>query len=346
MSDVDEPVTKVVIWYPFWVYTVKLRYKLLSELGEISHFILKTLDDDLLTMSNLREVMGLSSNQLHPIVKRMTGLGLLKDQAITTHGRTLAHIAKHIHEKELSLAIDRHYHPKYSSLDMLLIPGDSADLEVIPSEALKIPYPQARHIIPEDCFFQTERFRREIRELGPRLIPEFEEVLPFLGKHDTSDWDVEIRLQSKDKGLCHHLLVKPYSEPVENYQTHLTLTSPVLLLTTQFKKAEGVMWDDPASETPNPLLSIYSAIEETTYDDNYTVAIPENENLLSFLEEPLISNTRLAKGLLEHTNSKITDEYQFLSRQHVFSELRQLHQYSYQELIENMTHVDILRIGQ
>lgn len=338
----------ITAYYPLWVYTVKIRYKLLSELGEISHLLLKSLNDYQLSLSDISSVMGLSADQLKPIVERLKGLGLLhdKDEKISDQGKILVFIAKHIHDQELTLAIDRHYGDK--GLGMLLIPENSECLETIPTEALELaPPPYARRSHAEDLFNQTERFRRNLSNLGPKLIPEFDEILPHLNKKGAGEWDVKIDSRGKGKGVCINVPVKPYSKSTNQTSVHLSVATPALVLKTQFSHAKGISWGQDESVAIEPLHSIYSMADDDFYDDDFTVLELEKEGYSLVLEEPLSNDTLLAKELLRHSvlrMSELDDEYPILSIQHDFFEAWQEHKYSYKELLGYLEHPDIVRV--
>lgn len=344
---IDKEKIIINVWYPFWVYSIKIRYKLLSELGEISHLILKAMNDYSLSLEDLSDVMGLSKEQLQPVVGRLIGLGLLKDQKITEQGKTIAYIANHIHDKELKVAIDRHYYYQYQDLDILIIPEDSSCLETIPPEAIQISYPRnIKRRKEEDTSYQTDRVRHSLEDLAPLLIPQFDKILPSLGKRNAAEWDVKIDYYSDDKGVLVELPIKPYSKPAGLNQAHLTLTSPALVLKTQFQCTTGISWKgDEEISTPEPRFFVYSAFNGLL-NDNYTLPAEEEEYLLCFGDEPLVHNTTIAKTLLEHSFDGVADEERYFSIQHEFSEERLMHEYSYKELMAHLEHPDIVRVKQ
>lgn len=337
--------TYIDIWYPFSVYTVTVRYKLLSELGEVSHFILKAMDSHGLTLDQIEEITNLKPCQLENIVDRLRGLGLLNDKYITPKGQMLAYIANHLHDVALELAIDRHYHFKHGELDMMLIENCSTGLQDIPPGAQLVPEPtHLRKSKLEDCFAQSERLQRRLTELLPILIPEFEEILPSLGERWGVEWDVDVRQFSKNKGLHQSLLIKPYSKAIPLEESHLTLTSPVLVLKTQFGFAEGLDWGPVLEDVPSPLISVYSEIEQRIYSEDYSLETPDEEYFLQVTEKPLNENVQVAQELIMYNNSKLTCQHQIFSKYHMFSLARQAHQYSYRELADNLNHPDLIRL--
>jgi DNA-binding transcriptional regulator GbsR (MarR family) len=54
-----------------------LKHKLLIQLGEISHFILKSLLQASLTLEDFESVTQLSKKQLSPVIERLKGFGLI-----------------------------------------------------------------------------------------------------------------------------------------------------------------------------------------------------------------------------------------------------------------------------
>ncbi|KGJ91607.1 hypothetical protein [Thalassotalea sp. ND16A] len=335
-SDVD-----VDVWYPLRVYKVTVQYKLLSELGELSHFILNVMDSHALTFTQIEDVTGLSQMQLTPVIGRLRGLDLLNHDGITPKGKMLAYILRHVHDKELTLALDRHYHYTYKDIDMLLVPSSSSELKDIPLDALVIPEAKPfKHSKTEDCFAQEERFQQKLPELLPKVIPEFEALLPQLGARWGVEWSVTVRQVDKNKGICHSLPLKSYLNISGQDKTHLTLYTPALVLSTKFTFAEGFDWGDNLSPAEE-ISTVYSEIDDQIYNQNNAVTISDPDFSLQGEPESLYQD--VAQEMIKTSITQLNDEHELFSRNHSFTNAWQQHQYTYQELMDNLTHPDVIR---
>lgn len=336
LSDVD-----VEIWYRLRVYRVKVQYKLLSELGELSHFILSVMDSHALTFTQVEEVTGLNQTQLTSVIERLKGLQLLNEDGITAKGKMLAYILRHVHDKELTLGLDRHYHHSYKDIDMLIVPGDSSELKDIPQDVLVIPeVSQVRYNVIEDCFAQAERFQRKLPELLPKLIPEFEALLSQLGERWGLEWNVTIRQFDKNKGLCQSLPLKTYLNIKEQDKSHLILYTPALVLNTRFTLGEGFDWDDNVTP-PEDVCTVYSDVDEQIYVHNNVVALPDPDFTLQGKTDSF--NQDVAKNMITSRSSRLNTDHELFSRNHSFTNAWQQHQYTYHELMDNLIHSDLIR---
>lgn len=338
----EDPEPSVVdVWYPICVYTVTVQYKLLSELGELSHFILSVMDSHNLNLTQIEEITDLSQVQLFSVIERLKGLQLLNEDGITAKGKMLAYILRHVHDKELTLGLDRHYHHSYNDIDMLIVPGESSELKNIPQNVFVIPaVRQARYNITEDCFAQAARFQRKLPELLPKLIPEFETLLSQLGERWGLEWNVTIRQIDKNKGLCQSLPLKMYLNIKEQDKTHLILYTPALVLNTRFTLAEGFDWDDNLTP-PEDVCTVYSDVDKQIYEHNNVVASSNPEFTLQ--GETYSLNLDVAKNMITSGSSQLNTGHELFSRNHSFTKAWQLHQYTYHELMDNLIHSDLIR---
>lgn len=343
------PEISVQVWFPMWVYEVKVHHKLLSELGEISHFMLKVLNEHTIGLDGLCNMMGFAPEALQPIITRLEGLGLIRGSTLTAQGKQLVSMLHYLHDKTFTVVLDRHYHYGYKDSDILLIRGDSECLVDAPDDVLQVGFPrQVRYRVKEDCFLQMERFRKNLGGLLPLLVPDFNEILPHLGQglgHE-NDWDISIDRSLKDKGICVKLPTVPYSKvsAAGAKDAHLTLTSPALVLETRFDYPQGIHWDDENQAAPEPRTLVYSAVDNEISEYDHTEAILEDENYLPVLDTPFESDTQLAEELLEKMTRQLTEQHRYCSIHHAFSERRQMHHYSYRDLVACLVHPDIQRL--
>lgn len=333
----------VEVWMPLNTYRLTVKHRILSELGELSKFVLNAMNSYALNIEDVKQVTGLQSHQLHPIIERLQGLRLLSHKCeLTESGQTLAYILRHIHEKSLQLAIDQHYN---EGLDyILLLPVDSARLQNLPTNAIKTPRPKRLRTNPEeDEYLQSQRVQRKLPELLPKLIPEFENIIPHLGKRWGIEWDIKIERDKENsgKGVCLNVELKSHQEKSftenNNKQEILCLFTPLLLLETRFSFPKGLDFENNA---PAAKVSIYSESDDCIYHDYSVVSTYAEEDMIynndSDLEEYAIP-------LMDDTVSRLTDDHQCYSRTYEFSKKWQHHEYSYRDIIKYLDEIDFIK---
>ena len=335
----------VIVWIKFRQYKISIYYKLLSELGEISHFILSVMNEHDVTKENIELITGFNKQQLLPILTRLKGLGLLNDKnKITPKGEIIAYILEHIHKKTINVAIDRHYHNK--KLDVLLIPADSSVLQNIPSDAIIMPELKTiRKNSKEDCFSQIERIQRLCENILPKLFPKLEKILPDLKKkHWELEWDIKVLSSDNSKGLHKKVELQSYESSTNQYPSNeFTLYTPLLILKTEFKQPNGFNWEDSIA-VPKPLLAVYSINDDAIYYQDLSVSIPKES--ITYTKHKI--DSQQAHTLIKKTLKKMEEEHKLFSYQYDFKKAWQQYQSfnSYENLINSFNHKDIIRVKQ
>ncbi|TOP31332.1 hypothetical protein [Vibrio parahaemolyticus] len=333
----------VEVWMPLKAYRVTVKHRILSELGELSKFVLNAMNSYALSIEDVEQVTGLQSHQLHPIIERLQGLRLLSHKyELTESGQTLAYILRNIHDKSLQLAIDQHYNEHLDYI--LLLPVDSPRLQNLPTNAIKTPRPKRlRTNSTEDEYLQSQRIQRKLPELLPKLIPEFENIIPNLGKRWGIEWDIQIErdIEHSGKGLCLNVELKSHQEKSlsenNNKQDILRLFTPLLVLETIFLIPNGLDFENNA---PAAKVSIYSESDDCIYHDHSIVSTYAEEDMTYNNDSDL---QEYAIPLMNDTVSRLTDDHQCYSRTYEFSKKWQHHEYNYRDIIKFLDEIDFIK---
>ncbi|BCV53263.1 hypothetical protein [Shewanella algae] len=139
-------------------YEMKIKHRVLSELGELSYFILNAMAKYSLSVTDIEEVTGLSQTQFEPVIRRLKALQFIndKDGILEEKGRRIAFILENIHDKAITMFIDQNY--TLHDCDWF-IALDENHLSDIATEDIKVPLPRGvRRNSLEDCFRQSQRF--------------------------------------------------------------------------------------------------------------------------------------------------------------------------------------------
>lgn len=325
----------VEVWLPLTTYSVAIRHRVLSELGELSHFVLASLSTYFLTLDELEKVTALHESQLQPVIDRLKGLRLISDDnELTDYGQVTAYILKHIHGKELFLTMDRHYSDKSVGDKFIILPLDSEWLGEVPPGAIEAPTPKyLKHNPVEDRYLQNQRLQNNLVDVLPAFLPEFKEISGKLGKRWWLEWDVVINRDHTEssRGICIEVPLTDYTAATADNNS-LKIYTPAAVLNATFNKPEGVTWN--TIHSPSPLSAVYSESDQTIYPDNYTVLDPGKD---AYMGEPLSPDylEEQSRALIDDINLRMETKHFNFSKVYTFHSAWQLHEYSYSEIIQH-----------
>lgn len=237
--DMDE---RISVYVPVRLYEITLKHRLLERLGGFSHLLL-----DALTLmpktgiSWVLDVTGFSPQQLHPILRRMEGLGLLKNKQLSQQGRKLSTWRQQLHGQTRSIWLDGH-HDKHSFC------GDASlgVVEVRDDQQFVIRY-RGRDGMPrswsctdwnEDCERQKNRILRHPEQYMPTVFEAFEGCFVDTG-FNANEWDISVRyVRQPTEYLALKVEIDPATLRPGNLGDFL-VASPVLCLDTRYSLPEA-----------------------------------------------------------------------------------------------------------
>ena len=324
------------VWIPLRRYKLILKHRLLNELGEISHFILKALHQTPLTLADFELITGLSNQQLSPVLKRLEGLRFIDQQGqLTSSGQSIAYILEHLHQQSVCFWLDRRYHSEKRA--MLMIQVDSPLVNELPKQqAIKIEPKNLERDWNTECFSQTERLRKSIHDILPWLFSEINELPNIEAMKWGQEWELDLRIDkgsSDDYGLPIELVLttQPIEKPV------VSLFTKVLALETRFELAQGIDFGQ-TFECPQLFKFQYSYAENSFYSDLHYVDNAASDNILECLEDP--EDKEIAIELLKMCH-EATDEYHsMLNRHHSFYNVWQQHDASWLQVCNYIPKTD------
>lgn len=337
-SEVDA--AEVEVWLPMKPYKLTLKHRILSELGELSHFILTAMYEYELNLDAIYKTTGLTIQQLDPVIHRLQGLGFMSNEingSLTSEGRRVSsYLHSHLHNLELDVHIDQNYRSRDSKWLVL----NSADpvLEVMPKNGIEIPLPYSfSRDFKEDRFLQAQRLSKDASQKISPLIPEHVQNFDESGSLWGKEWEFTL-----SKGEDDSTKAVRTSIPLKQYQGFqrsvdasnrskgkgLKIYTSVLKLTTSFLIPSGAPWKDV--NIPNSVECFYSESDEREYLDFEGIDNPEDGDVIRNSEGSDMSDASFS--LLNLVNSKVSDEMNLFSINHEFSETWQCHEYSYDEV--------------
>ncbi|ENM3877475.1 hypothetical protein NTJ01_001231 [Vibrio cholerae] len=337
----------VEVWLSVKRYRLIVKHRILAELGEISHFILNILHKYDLSLLAIYEITGLDEHQLKPVIERLQGLNFMsEDLQLTESGRIAAYALNHLHGKAIEVYMDQNY-VDYSSSWFIAL-SDSDAIKSIPSSAIQVATPgKKKSNYTEDCFQQTQRFKKSIPEILPLLLSEFQHFADLKNGKWGMEWD--ITLHNVEENFQHGIRIavplKRHNnevKPSDSLKNSLRLYTKILVLTTICKQPSGFDWKSKQSFAP--LVNMYSEHDDEVYND-----IPifyDCTDGTELVDDTLIDNSTCddkANTLLLHANeSEMISP--LLSVEHHFSQAWQLHEFSYSEVIENIDIPNLFRV--
>jgi len=334
----------VEVLLPLKLYEMTIKHRVLAELGELSHFILSVMSKHDLTIHDIEEVTGLSEIQINPVVDRLKALDLIghDESCLSKSGKRIAYILENIHNKQLPLYIDQNYAARNSDWFIALKGNDH--LINISKDTITVPPPRSvtfNHI--EDCFRQGQRFQSNHYEILPSLIPEFNQLIDDSSNVWGQEWDVIFRSKAGDKimGIPVELELKKSNdfEEINNGKT-LCLYTELLRLTVNFTFPSGVNFSE--FEEVKPITLVHSDSDQVIYDSIHFETKPDGGHLL--YNEDVSDEKENALNLLAHSLTFIEEDMQLYSRECTFDTGWQLHEYSYSEVINYISDLNVIRI--
>ena len=323
------------VWIPLRRYNFTLKHKLLNELGEISHFILKALHQTPLTLADFELITGLSNQQLSPVWERLKGLRFIDSQGqLTSSGESIAYILEHLHQKTVCFWLDRRYHAEKKA--MMMIKGDSSLVNKLPEKAIKIEPKHLEWDWNTECFTQTERLRKNIHNVLLWLLPAFN-VLPNI---ETIKWGQEWELDLK----VDNSFADGYGLPIElelisqiNENPVISLFTKILALETRFELAHGIDFSQ-SLECPQAFKFQYSFAEDSFYRNLFYVDNADPDKILECSED--IEDKEIAIRLLNMCHELTDNHHSMFNRQHSFYNVWQQHNASWLQVCNYIPKID------
>jgi len=325
------------VWIPLRRYQLTLKHRLLNELGEISHFILKALHQTPLTLADFELITGLSNQQLSPVWERLKGLRFIDSQGQLTKpsGESIAYILEYLHQKTVYFWLDRRYHTEKK--DILIITGDSHLVIEIPKAAIKIEPKSSKWDWNTECFSQTERLRKSIQDILPWLFPKFNELPNIKDMKWGQEWELDLRVD-KDfaDGYGLSIELELTNQPIE--KPVISLFTKVLALETRFELAQGIDFGTTL-ECPQLFKFQYSFAEESFYSDlQHYVDNVDSNSILECLED--IEDKKIAIELLKKCHEATDEHHSIFNRLHNFYNVWQQHDASWLQVCKHIPKTD------
>lgn len=359
----------VEVWLPVKRYRLTIKHRILAELGEISHFMLNVLHKYELPLQAIYDITGLDEYQLQPVIERLQGLKFINNEfQLTELGKLAAYALSHLHGKEVEVYMDQNYGSYTSSWFLAL--SDCESIQEMSASAIQVKTPgKKKSNYTEDCFQQTQRFKKSLPEILPSLIPDFQHFADLKNGKWGAEWD--ITLFSVEENLQHGISVtlplKRHDDatqrndnilnPLRLYTgilddstqlnnkiiNPLRLYTRLLVLTTNYKQPTGFEWQEKQSLAP--LVNVYSEHDNEVYNDIpiFYDCTDGAELVDGTLKDNSTFQEDKAKALLLHANGHEMVSALF-SVDHHFSLAWQLHEFSYSEIIENIDFPNLIRV--
>ncbi|MBZ9610843.1 hypothetical protein [Rheinheimera maricola] len=338
----------VEVWLPVKRYRLTIKHRILTELGEISHFILNVLHKYELPLQSIYDITGLNEHQLQPVIERLQGLKFINDDLqLTESGKLTAYALSHLHGKEIEVYMDQNY-GSYSSSWFLAL-SNCESIQALPVSAIQVETPgNKKSNYTEDCFQQTQRFKKSLPEILPSLISDFQHFADLKNGKWGMEWDITLFSveENQQHGICITLPLKRHDNAMQrndNLKKPLRLYTRLLVLTTNCKQPTGFEWLDKRSLAP--LVNVYSEHDNEVYNDIplFYDSVDGTELVDGTLKDNSTFHEGKANKLLLHAiENEMFDP--LLSIEHYFSLAWQLHEFSYSEVIENISFSNLIRI--
>lgn len=338
----------VEVWLPTKRYRLTIKHRILAELGEISHFMLNVLHKYELPLQAIYEITGLDEYQLQPVIERLQGLKFINNEfQLTESGKLAAYALSHLHDKEIEVYMDQNYGSYTSSWFLAL--SDCESIQAMPASAIQVETPgNKKSNYTEDCFQQTQRFKKSLPEILPSLISDFQHFADLKNGEWGMEWDITLFSveENQQHGICVTLPLKRHNNEIQrhdNLKNPLRLYTRLLVLTTTCKQPTGFEWQDKQSLAP--LVNVYSEHDNEVYNDIplFYDCADGTELVDGTLKDNSTFHEDKANTLLLHANEHEMVS-PLLSVDHHFSLAWQLHEFSYSEVFENIDFSHLIRV--
>lgn len=342
----------VEAWFPLKAYILEIRYRVLSELGELSHFILEVMSRYGIQIDGIETITGLRVDQILPVLERLKGLGFIdKDNNLTPTGERAAYILSFIHNKKFSICLDQHYHRNYRDEPILFANTNTSAIEIIPDNTQAIKKPSNisfNH--SEDSYNQAQRLKRKLSTFLSKLIPDEFDHISEPDKKMSDEWEIRLSQDNDNKNIG----IK-FDVPFQSYRKHskensetdeknvaLFIYTPLIILNTELTIAEGLECKKnyPQSYFLEP--SVLSEIDGKIY--NYDASCNDgNDGIVIPYSSPAETEINIQR-LMDDTLSRMNKSTLLYSRKYSFESSWQAHKYTYKELISYCNNDKIHKI--
>ncbi|HCG6517299.1 TPA: hypothetical protein NJ338_002603 [Vibrio parahaemolyticus] len=338
-------ISVIEVILPMKKYEMIIKHRVLSELGELSHFILKVMAKYSLSVEDIEDLTGLTHTQIEPVIKRLKALQFINDREgiLEEKGKRIAFILENIHDKTITMFIDQNY--VLHNCDWFIALDENHLTDISPKD-IKVPLSKGvRRNSLEDCFRQSQRFEKLYPELLPKFIPEISEILTDNEDFWAKEWDITFKAlrTENEKGVRVELdLLNNNLKDLEN-DRHLVLWTELLRLKVNFTNPIGEKIGTLKHSELTSLKFIYSDSAQSISNDIEFVEQPnEREQRIKSLKLECDKNIKLE--LLKHSLPFIDDSMQLYSRQNIFDKGWQQHAFSMFDIANNVAHDEIMRV--
>ena len=258
-----------------------IRHKLLSQLGQISHFLIRALARRELNLEQLAAITALQIPQLAPIHQRLVDLQIIQDQRLSTTGKRYAYYLQYLHGTEASFWLDSCYRRP-----PVLISAGNPAVGDIPEEMMTTDSEgSSRKGTAEESALQLERLKYADERYGwlPWLFPQFVGAQP----ESWTEWEIDLQVPPQLGASQGIALTIPLLDAALVRQPAATIYTPLLHLSTRYTTPEGLLFNRNVALPP----------DQNLYFDYFSEQIIENPG--SFFEDGEFENRhvpRCSKG--------------------------------------------------
>ena len=274
------------VYLPVRCYELTLKHRLLEQLGGFSHLLLDALT--LLPKQGIAwvlEVTGLSQQQLQPIIKRMEGLGLIKEGQLSRQGDLLTRWKRLMHGQRRNVWLDGQHnsHGFYGDATLKITAlHESEDTFVIRRWPRSTGKSRAWSCQDwnEDSERQKTRIMRFPTEYLSTVFENFHDCFGDTGFH-VNEWELSVRYMPHENV---EMAVLQVPLDVVDLQSggifEYALVSPVLCLETHYCLPDGAPTEllERQPENQRHIVSFSSAVvvtEQLLDEPNSTWCWPE-----------------------------------------------------------------------
>lgn len=231
------------VYLPVRYYEITLKNRMLTQLGGFSHLLLEAahqIPENFIVW--VREVTGLSPQQLQPILSRLEGLGLLKGTRLSQRGEKLSIWKRRLHDQTRYIWLDadhrNHCFCGNSSIDTVEL--QNALPFVIRRWHRREGAPRSWSCDDwnEDCERQKNRIMRHPEQYLPPIFEHFTDCFIDNG-FNSHEWELTIRIAT-DIPEPRAIEIKLNAGDLHRWADHeYTVANPVLCLSTCYSLPAG-----------------------------------------------------------------------------------------------------------
>ncbi|RQT38579.1 hypothetical protein [Burkholderia contaminans] len=326
------------VWLPLQCYELKIRHKLLAQLGRISHFVILCQSRSDTNPAELSAITSLGRAQLKPVLERLRGLRILDDSGLTRSGRQYAHILATLHEQKARLWMDT----QHDQAPVLLHGNHPSVTTIPPDELVAEGRRQQDGRVSRGRRFELERQLARMRHYDfqcawlPFLFPSFAELAQQPDEGWWRDWEMELThcsdaftehasdaacdpvdgMHGLDAGLCGVELTLSTGAEAQCSQPALELDNAVMELRTQYALPEGLP-TTLAPIVPDEGVLYYDFLDESVLHAQPPAGDGTGYTLV-FPDETLHEDVAV-RALFAAQRPPASKELDMLNRMHVFT---------------------------